>query len=446
MGFSRRLVVSRGRRPVTEAELQGVVTIGRHPQNTVALNDRTVSRWHAVIFLDPLGRSQLQDLGSSNGTLVQDRQVSRVRLQSGDCFRIGDFDCRYEEHGHAAAPGQDTQGTTTIGLSGEGGGRGQRFLGRSRPIEQLQQQIKKVAAVDCDVLLTGETGSGKGMAARLLHDFSRRAAGPFIAVNCAAIPAELEESEFFGHRRGAFTGAVADHRGAFEEANGGTLFLDEIGDMNLRTQAKILKAVEEKRVYRVGDSRRSPVELDIRIIAATHRDLEKAVRDKTFREDLYYRLARATLKVPALRERPDDVILLANHFLVTVGAEMPAAPGRSFSAGAREALLAHAWPGNVRELENVVRHALLWAAGAEIQAQDLGLGRRPGSEVAYTPGRPLADALADLERAYLEGALEHHGFNIARTARELKIGPNRLRDRMKRYGLGRAGPGGSDGD
>ncbi len=432
---ARRIVVTRNNRAVTEADVRGVVTIGRHPKNTILLDDKDVSRWHALIFLDPRGHSHLQDLGSSNGTLMDGHPISRVRLKPGDTFTVGGFHCRLEEQGAAGhAPGHDTQ-ATTLGTSFSVGLEPKGFLGKSQPAELLMQQILRLAPLDCDVLITGETGSGKGMVARLLHDLSPRAQGPFIAVNCAAIPAELEESEFFGHRRGSFTGAIADHRGAFEEANGGTLFLDEIGDMNLRTQAKILKAVEEKKVLRVGDSKRTPVDLNIRIVAATHRDLE-ASSGEQFREDLYYRLARATVRVPALRDRPDDVILLANHFLVTVGAEMPAAQGRTFSAAARKALSSHSWPGNVRELENVVRHALLWATGPTIEPADLDLRRRAAEKaVSYVPDRPLADAIAEVECAYIRGALEHHDWNIAKTARLLKIGPNRLRDRMERYQL-----------
>jgi DNA-binding NtrC family response regulator len=434
VNLTRRLLVTRNHRAVTEAEVRGVVTIGRHPLNTIVLDDKDVSRWHALLFLDPRGHCHIQDLGSSNGTLIRDRPISRVRLKSGDSFVVGGFSCRYEERGLAAEAGHDTQATTlgsNFSVEGESGG----FLGKSQPAELLLQQLQRLAPLDCDVLITGETGSGKGMVARMLHDLSPRASGPFIAVNCAAIPAELEESEFFGHRRGAFTGAVADHRGAFEDANGGTLFLDEIGDMNPRTQAKILKAVEDKKIQRVGESKRSPVDLDIRIVAATHRDLESSRRDKQFREDLYYRLARATIRVPPLRERPDDVILLANHFLVTVGSEMPAASGRTFSAAARKALSAHAWPGNVRELENVVRHALLWATGPTIEPADLDLRRRSDPIVSYAPDRPLAEIIAEVEAGYIRSALEHHGWNIAKTARQLKIGPNRLRDRIERFRL-----------
>jgi len=431
--LNRRLIVTRSRRPVAEVSVRGVVTIGRHPQNTLLLDDKDVSRWHALLFVDSHGRAHLQDLGSRNGTLVRKSRINQVRLKSGDSFFLGGFTCCYMEGGGKGALESDTQATLGTTLAEESAAGG--FLGKTKPAELLLEQVHRLAPLDTDVLITGETGSGKGIVAHLLHDLSPRGAGPFIAVNCAAIPSELQESELFGHKRGSFTGAVADHRGAFAEANGGTLFLDEIGDMEPRTQAKILKAVEDKKIQRVGDPKASTVELDIRIVAATHRDLEESSTTGAFREDLYYRLARATIRVPPLRERPDDVVLLANHFLVTVGSEMPTAQGQTFSSAARKVLRAHSWPGNVRELENVVRHALLWAAGPTIEPSDLDLRRRSGKTGHYTPGRTLAESLDETEAAYIRGALEYFDWNIAKTARELKIGPNRLRDRIDRYGL-----------
>jgi DNA-binding NtrC family response regulator len=286
-----------------------------------------------------------------------------------------------------------------------------------------------VAATSVHVLITGPSGSGKGVVGRLLHRWSARAARPFVVVNCAAIPAELAESELFGHRRGAFTGATADQVGKFEAAHGGTLFLDEIGDMGLPAQAKILRAIEDQEIERVGEAR--PIRVDVRVVAATNQDLDGAVAASRFRLDLLYRLATVRIEVPPLRDRPDDIPLLANCMLAQLASEIPAAGDCTFSPGAIDALLAHPWPGNVRELRNVVASALILRRGQHIEAQDLRLGGRGdgGGDV------PATASLEEVERGHIRRALDHHRGNILRTAKALGITRRTLRERIERYRL-----------
>ena len=297
----------------------------------------------------------------------------------------------------------------------------QRFgelLGSCPGMQDVYRQIEKVAPTDLSVLVTGETGTGKELVARELHRRSPRAGGPFVAINCGALPENLLESELFGHVKGAFTGAVASRPGRFQQASGGTLFLDEVGDMPAVLQVKLLRAVQERAVERVGDHRAEPV--DIRVIAATHRTLEEEVKRGTFREDLYYRLATLTLRVPPLRERGDDVLVLARGFLQAF-AENYRTPARGFTPGAQAALRRHGWPGNVRELENRVKKAVVLADRPLVRAEDLDLAAEPGR-----PLQPLQDAKADFERRYVLEALERHGGNRARTARALGVDPRTI--------------------
>jgi transcriptional regulator with GAF, ATPase, and Fis domain len=263
------------------------------------------------------------------------------------------------------------------------------LIGVSAEMRAVQKTIGLVADSDATVLITGETGTGKEVVARALHRYGRRASGPFVAVNCAAIPSELLESELFGHVRGAFTGAASDRRGAFQEAGGGTLLLDEIGDMGLATQAKILRAAQERTVAPLGGK---PVRVDARIIAATHRDLPSLVRDGSFRDDLYYRLAVVPLDLPPLRERPADVVPLAEHFL----ARLPG-PRRRLSSDAAARLLAYAWPGNARELRNAVERATVLGRNTIIEAADFAVlgdvGSLPGRSAPAQHGRTAISRL-----------------------------------------------------
>ena len=272
------------------------------------------------------------------------------------------------------------------------------FIGKSKAVEEVFKKAGKVAAKDVTVLILGESGTGKELLARLIHMNSPRADGPFIAVNSAAVPRDLMESELFGFEKGAFTGAVEAKKGKFELAEGGTLFLDEVGDMSLDLQARLLRAIQEREFYRVGG--REPVRVDVRIIAATNQDLEKAVAEKRFREDLLFRLNGITLTLPPLRDRKGDVAVLALYFLERFKSEFGAGQ-RSFSPGALDALEAYQWPGNVRELENAVRRSVLMSQGVTITPQDLNLPQ----------GRHRKESLEDMISARLKPFIDktdHH--------------------------------------
>ncbi|WP_031357717.1 sigma-54-dependent transcriptional regulator [Caballeronia sordidicola] len=311
-----------------------------------------------------------------------------------------------------------------------------RLIGKSESLREVQKQIGRAAASDSTVLLTGETGTGKEVAARVLHDVSLRKRGPFVAINCAAIPAELIESELFGHVKGAFTGAVADRPGRFAQANGGTLFLDEIGDLPLNMQAKLLRAIQERVVTPLGGERN--VSIDVRIIAATHRELSAEVTARTFREDLFYRLNVIPIHLPPLRERPADIPQLATHFLALAAAR--GAPARSLSPAAEACLLAYPWPGNVRELKNAMERVTALARGPLVTDDDLVfLMAAPAAQVGIADALldlPLPEAIERLERASIERALRASSGNRAETARRLGISRQSLYTKLAAYKLG----------
>ena len=292
------------------------------------------------------------------------------------------------------------------------------LVGAGPSMREVYRRIEKVAPTDVTVLVQGETGTGKELVAREIHRRSARAAGPFVAVNCAAIPEGLLESELFGHVRGAFTGAVANRPGRFQAASGGTLFLDEIGEMPPSLQVKLLRAIQERVVQRVGDSRPEPV--DIRVVGATNRNLEDEVRAGRFREDLYYRLHVVTITLPPLRERGDDVTVLARWFLQRYAAEFESR-ARGFAPGAMAALRHHPWPGNIRELENRVKKAAVLADGPLVGAEDLDL-----RVDAIDATLPLADAIEDFRKRYISDILDRNGGNRTKTAKDLDVDPRTI--------------------
>jgi two-component system response regulator HydG len=290
----------------------------------------------------------------------------------------------------------------------------------SPAMRRLLEQVRRVAPVDVTVLLRGETGVGKERLARLLHDHSTRQAGPFLAVNAGALPESLLESELFGHRRGAFTGATEDRVGLFEGARGGTLFLDEIGEVSPAVQVKLLRVLQEREVRRVGEERARPI--DVRLVAATHRDLPAAVREGHFREDLYYRLRVVELEVPPLRDRAEDVLPLARHFLRRAGEHL------TLERDACRALLARRWPGNVRELAHAMAHAAIFATDGRVRAGDL-----PAEVETSTTSARASDRLEDVEREHILAVLDAVGGHRERAAARLGIGPATLFRRLKRY-------------
>jgi len=311
----------------------------------------------------------------------------------------------------------------------------------------LLDRVRLIAPSGATVLIIGETGTGKELIARHIHELSERRNGPFVAVNCAAISESLMESELFGHERGAFTGAVASKTGWFEASQGGSLFLDEIGDLPLPLQAKLLRVVQEREVVRVGS--RQSIRVDVRLIAATNVKLDEAVAAGRFREDLYYRLNVATVPLPPLRERPGDILPLARHFLSQYGTKL----GYStvdLAPDASRAVLAYPWPGNIRELENTIHHALLICSGTTVRAEDLRLPAPRGlaaSPAAATAPLSLETVLQDLferdipqlyhsiDETVIRTAYAYCDKNQLRTARLLGVSRNIVRDRLSRYGL-----------
>ncbi|HLU68084.1 MAG TPA: sigma 54-interacting transcriptional regulator, partial [Kofleriaceae bacterium] len=326
------------------------VVAGTHPGATWRLTDRAMSRFHCELGIEPDGRVKLRDLGSRNGTRVNGVWIEEAWLEDQATLRLGRNVVRFE-----------LRSTTHPVPLADGSSFGE-LVGSSDAMRAVFAQLERAADSDVTVLLSGETGTGKELAAEALHARSARHKGPFVVVDCGALPAQLVQSELFGHVRGAFTGASADRRGAFESAHGGTVFLDEIGELPLELQPQLLRVLEQRDIARVGETRRVPV--DVRIVAATHRDLRRAVNQKTFRADLYYRLAVLPIRLPPLRERLSELPELVASLCDQCGIGEPHR-SRLTSPAFIEELGRHDWPGNVRELRNHLERACI-AAPAEL--------------------------------------------------------------------------------
>lgn len=304
------------------------------------------------------------------------------------------------------------------------------LIGVSPAMREIHKLLGRAAASDATVLIGGETGTGKEVAARTLHEFSHRSAGPFVAVNCAAIPADLLESELFGHGKGAFSGALAARVGCFEQAHGGTLLLDEVGDMPLSMQAKILRVLQERRVVRVGEAQERKV--DVRVIAATHRDLDAMVGAGTFRQDLLFRLNVLVINLPPLRARRADIVPLAQQFLTS-----PPAPPRTLSAAAQQLLESLEWPGNVRQLRNAMERVRVMTTTSLVDIDDLAfLGKADSEEGTSAPEQgSMSSAVASLERDLLVAALEHAKGNRSDAARRLGISRAQFYRKLRTFNL-----------
>jgi two-component system, NtrC family, nitrogen regulation response regulator NtrX len=313
------------------------------------------------------------------------------------------------------------------------------IVGRSFAIRAVTDKIEKVAGTPARVLITGENGTGKELVARAIHRNSPRKDGPFVEVNCAAIPAELIESELFGHMKGSFTGAVADRAGKFEQANGGTLFLDEVGDMSLAAQAKVLRVLQDGVVTRIGGSK--PIQVDVRVLAATNKTLTNEITEGRFREDLFYRLNVVPIHVPPLRERREDIPLLVSHFVqhLTRGEGMPP---RVITTEAEQRLTRHDWPGNVRELRNTIERLLILSTGPRIAPEDVdrlvGGGTSDGAGMgALLECRTFEEFKQAAERAFLLAKLRENDWNVSETARVLDMPRSNLYKKIERYALTR---------
>ncbi|MDQ6885947.1 MAG: sigma-54 dependent transcriptional regulator [Gemmatimonadota bacterium] len=313
------------------------------------------------------------------------------------------------------------------------------MVGRSYPIRALIEKVEKVGPTPARVLIAGENGTGKELVARALHRLSSRAKGAFVEVNCAAIPGELIESELFGHMKGSFTGAIQDRSGKFEQANGGTLFLDEIGDMSLAAQAKVLRVLEDGVVTRIGGSK--PMAVDVRVLAATNKELEAEIAAGRFREDLYYRLNVVPMTVPPLRDRREDIPLLVQHFCHMLSAHDGMAP-KAFAPDAVARLVSLDWPGNVRELRNTIERLLILASGPRVVAADVDrlVGRRAAEQTSLgslADCRTFEEFKDAAERAFLLTKLRGSDWNVSETARLLQMPRSNLYKKIERYGLAR---------
>ncbi|MCA9604889.1 MAG: sigma 54-interacting transcriptional regulator [Myxococcales bacterium] len=410
-----------------DAEL---VRIGSAPENDLVVADPSVSRAHCRIFMEA-GRFVIQDEGSKNGTFVNDVPIREAFLLPGMRIAVGASVFRFEttERDEEVAPSRTAQ-------LGE-------LVGTSAAMREAFGRIQRIAPVDSTVVVVGETGTGKELVARALHDLSRRKDGPFTVVDCGSISATLIESELFGHERGAFTGAIERKTGSFELADGGTVFLDEIGELPLDLQVKLLRVLERHEIKRVGGEGWLPV--DVRVVAATHRDLGQMVEQGTFRRDLLYRLEVVTIRMPPLRERPEDIALLVRHFLrhsrfnVTPDGDRKT---EHVSPLAMRALTAYAWPGNVRELKHAIERAVglgdtdtigVGDLPPRIVSDDMVRAEKEASGTFKEAKRAWVDAFA---KDYLARLLDRHRGHIDAAAAEADLHPKYMRQLLMQYELG----------
>jgi len=405
---------SGARRLIDEPEIR----IGKAATNHFCVPDPTVSRFHCVVERTPRGLL-VRDLGSFNGTQVGGCWVESAYLSPNTPIQLGNTVMQLVEV-------QTSQGPSATSPRGI-------LLGASEAMRRILEMLPRLALSGANLLLEGETGTGKTMVAELVHGMGPRAQAPFVVVDCGALAASLVEGELFGHERGSFTGASERRIGAFEAAEGGTIFLDEIGELPLELQPRLLRALEERTIRRIGSTR--PVQIDVQIIAATNRDLRQAVAAGQFRADLYYRLDALRLTIPALRERPEDIPPLIDHFC----ARTRAAVDPAMLVRMKAQWLTRAWPGNVRELRNAVEKAVLLG---ELTGDDTTLIRQTpeaaeGEEFDFSiPFRTAKEgAVASWERRYLGALIRHVGGNVSEAARLSRVDRGHLRDLLRERGI-----------
>jgi len=456
-----KLVVVDGPDLGKEVEIaQSKCTGGRSIINDMVLEDKSISGTHFEIVVRDDGY-RLRDLKSRNGTFVGDLQIREIYLRPGVTFRVGQTQLQF----------QPLEDIVEIELSKQD--RFDRVIGQSAAMREIFASLEKIAASDLTVMITGETGTGKELVARGIHNASSRRDKPFVVLDCGSIPKDLIESTLFGHEKGSFTGAVGQHRGCFEQASGGTIFLDEIGELDIMLQPKLLRVLEQREIKRVGGDKN--IKVDVRVLAATNRDLRAEVNAGNFREDLYFRLSVVNCELPPLRDRIEDIPQIANHFLREVAQRRNMT--MSYSQDAMAALQTHAWPGNVRELRNVVERAAALSDGPVIGRADLVFGReggpspianydmiKAGADAArraasgdsgaavagpvtfepelLQPGLGFKDAKQKVvdafESAYLQVLLQRNEGNITRSAQEAGLTRYHLRELLKRHGLTQA--------
>ncbi len=399
----------------------GHCQIGSHPSNDVQLEHATVSRFHCEIRVENQ-RVLVKDLGSTNGTIVDGVQVNEGYLKDGSTLTLGDAKLRFELEGKVAML-PVTQAT-----------RFGTLVGTSLPLRQAFGILEKAAKAEATVLFEGETGTGKSQAASSVHDASNRGSKPFLVVDCGALPATLLEAELFGHEKGAFTGANMRRLGVFEEASGGTVLLDEIGEMPLELQPKLLRVLEDKQVRRLGQNKWTPV--DVRILAATHRDLRLEVNQQRFRADLYFRLAVVRVTLPPLREHPEDIPDVARNLLKSLGASPTSQPAL-YAPEFLSRLQLASWPGNVRELRNYLERCLVFESALPMHDNsESPAGAEAGSSFFYLPLPEAKRQSGDVfERDYLLRLLERHKGKVAQAAPEAGVDRVYLYRLMRKHGI-----------
>ncbi len=415
----------RGTEEVISAE---VFRIGKAPENDLVLDDPTVSRAHCEIIREPKGYL-IRDLGSTNGTQLDGGEIKEAYVKPGALITVGDIELRLRPYSERieTMPSEATR-------FGEA-------VGRSLRMREIFGLLERLAPTDATILLGGETGTGKDVLARSAHAASKRNGKPFMIVDCGAVVGSLIESELFGHEKGSFTGANATRQGAFELAHTGTLFLDEIGELPLDLQPKLLRAIEQRTIRRVGGNK--DMKIDIRIIAASKRNLRMEVERGKFREDLFFRLAVVQIDVPPLRERREDVPLIAEELLKTFGD-----PPMEIQRKALEALASHEWPGNIRELRNVLERAVYLARSmgdTTVPLEALPMVAQiegptgSGAPLEFTPGRSYRETRAEwdemFERSYVTWLLERHEGNVSAAARDAEMDRKHLHHLAKKHGL-----------
>jgi len=441
-----RLVVNRNGRTEEHTFERDVVTVGASEDNDLQVDDETVSRAHCKIFLE--GDNYLiRDLDSTNGTFVNRVRVREAYLKADCSVLLGKSELKF-------MPVDERVRIVPSDLQRYG-----EIIGQDRTMREIYAILEKISPTDATVVVEGETGTGKEVVARTIHQQSQRREGPFVVFDCGAVPENLIESELFGHEKGSFTGAVSTRQGIFEMADGGTVFLDELGELALDLQPKLLRVLEQREVKRVGGTK--PIKVDVRVVAATNRDLEEEVKEGRFREDLFYRLSVVRIVLPPLRDRRDDIPVLANHFLKQGRYNRNKQGERKIqkiSPEAMEKILVYPWPGNVRELANVVERAVSFADTDTVLVHDLPdhVALRNGSGAmllkdaisgehtrldVQTPAvvGTFKDAkehwVSSFEKDYIVHLLTKNGHNISHAAREADIDRKYFRKLMKKYGL-----------
>jgi len=426
-----KLVVIKGAQRGTELVIAGdAFRVGKAPENDLVLSDETVSRVHFEIMRDAKGYL-VRDLKSTNGTFLDGAEVKEAYLRAGSVIGLGACELKFtpfEERIEILPSEKEALG---------------EMVGKSPAMREIFGLIERIAPTDATVLIEGETGTGKDMVARTLHQLSPRTAAPFIVVDCGAVAGTLIESELFGHEKGAFTGAVAARQGAFELASGGTVFLDELGELSLDLQPKLLRVLEQRELRRVGGTK--IIKVDLRVIAATRKDLRSEVEKGKFREDLYFRLNVVPITTPALRERREDIPLLIDAMLGKLSNS-----GIVLSEATRVALMAHDWPGNVRELRNVIERALALGADPGMLVAPLGneiatKGAQLRDGLEFEPGVSFRDTKEKwnelFERRYLTWLIKRAEGNISKAARDADMDRKYLHKLLRKYGITAAGEG-----